>query len=146
MKALLRCAIATSLCVLAFTASATAQARLGASCSAPPRLDCPEANCARDQVTAEGNAVEPKTGRKFFLDYPCDLKANEPVLFVLNLHGAGSIGNWQRHYFPIIDLKEKYRLVIATPTAATSEPSRRWVAEADDGYLQNLVNAAPGEA
>ena len=141
MKALLQCAIAIFLFALAFSESAAAQTRLDATCSATPRLDCPEANCARDQVTAEGNAVEPKTGRKFFLDYPCDLKANEPVLFVLNLHGAGSIGNWQRHYFPIADLKEKYRIVIATPTAATSEPTRRWVAEADDAYLQNLVDA-----
>ena len=31
---------------------------------------------------ANGNAVEPKTGRKFFLDYPCDLKPGDPVLFV----------------------------------------------------------------
>jgi hypothetical protein len=111
----------------------------GASCSAPPRINCPEANCQVDQVRAEGNAVEPKTGRKFFLDYPCDLKPNEPVVFVLSLHGAGSIGNWQRHYFPIVDLKEKYRLVVATPTAATSEPTRRWVGEADDVFLQNVV-------
>ena len=67
-----------------------------------------------------GNAVEAKTGRKFFLDYPCDLKPGEDVVFVLNLHGMGSIGNWQRHYFPIVDLKDKYRLVIATPSAATA--------------------------
>jgi hypothetical protein len=91
-------------------------------------------------VRAEGNAVEPKTGRKFFLDYPCDLKPGEPVVFVLSLHGAGSIANWQRHYFPIVDLKEKYRLVVATPTAATSEPTRRWVGEADDVFLQNVVD------
>jgi pimeloyl-ACP methyl ester carboxylesterase len=110
------------------------------SCSAPPRIDCPEANCKVDLVRAEGNAIEPKTGRKFFLDYPCDLKPNEPVVFVLSLHGAGSIGNWQRHYFPIVDLKEKYRLVVATPTAATAEPTRRWAAEADDAFLQHLVD------
>jgi hypothetical protein len=103
-------------------------------------MSCPEANCQRDLVTAEGNMVEPKSGRKFFLDFPCDLKPNEEVVFVLNLHGAGSIGNWQRHYFPIIDLKDKYRLVVATPTAATAEPSRRWVAEADDVFLQNVVD------
>ena len=106
----------------------------GATCSAPPRINCPEANCPVDQVRADGNAVEPKTGRKFFLDYPCDLKPGEEVVFVLSLHGAGSIGNWQRHYFPIVDLKDKYRLVVATPTAATSEPTRRWVAEADDVF------------
>ena len=71
---------------------------------------------------------------------PCDLKPGEEVVFVLSLHGAGSIGNWQRHYFPIVDLKEKYRLVVATPTAATAEPTRRWVGEADDVFLQNVVD------
>ena len=125
----------------AVPALAAAQATsVGVSCSAPPRINCPEANCQVDQVRAEGNATEPKTGRKFFLDYPCDLKPGEQVMFVLSLHGAGSIGNWQRHYFPIVDLKEKYRLVIATPTAATAEPTRRWVAEADDVFLQNVVD------
>jgi hypothetical protein len=142
MTVQIRHAIATTLCLIVFAASAAAQERriAGAACSAPPRINCPEANCPIDQVRAEGNATEPKTGRKFFLDYPCDLKPGEQVVFVLSLHGAGSIGNWQRHYFPIVDLKEKYRLVIATPTAATSEPTRRWVAEADDMFLQNVVD------
>src|SRR5262245_57441982 len=101
MNASIRCAIAALAGFVALSGSAAAQGRLAAtSCSAPPRMNCPEANCQRDLVTAEGNTVEPKTGRKFFLDFPCDLKPNEEVLFVLNLHGAGSIGNWQRHYFP----------------------------------------------
>ena len=122
--------------------SAAAQSRGidGMTCSASPRINCPEANCPVDLVRAEGNATEPKTGRQFFLDYPCDLQPGEQVVFVLSLHGAGSIGNWQRHYFPIVDLKDKYRLVIATPTAATAEPTRRWVAEADDVFLQNVVD------
>jgi len=125
--------------VVAFAAAAAAQPT-GSTCSAPPRLNCPQANCPVDQVRAEGNAVEPKSGRKFFLDYPCDLKPNEEVVFVLSLHGAGSIGNWQRHYFPIVDLKDKYRLIVATPTAATAEPTRRWVAEADDAFLRDVVD------
>ena len=141
MRASIHTVLAAVVIVLGFAATGAAQTHLGASCSAPPRINCPEANCDRAQVTAEGNATEPKTGRKFFLDYPCDLKPGEPLLFVLSLHGAGSIGNWQRHYFPIVDLKEKFRLIVATPTAATSEPTRRWVAEADDAYLQNLVDA-----
>ncbi len=126
--------------VIAGTAAAQPSRIGGAPCSAPPRVNCPEANCPVDQVRADGNAVEPKTGRKFFLDYPCDLKPGEEVVFVLSLHGAGSIGNWQRHYFPIVDLKDKYRLVVATPTAATNEPTRRWVAEADDAFLQDVVD------
>jgi hypothetical protein len=91
-------------------------------------------------VRAEGNALEPKTGRRFFMDYPCNLKPGEDVVFILNLHGAGAIGNWQRHYFPIVDLKDKYRLVVATPTALTTEPQRMWVAQADDQFLQNVVD------
>ena len=135
-----RAVLTSGMLVVAAAAAGQSSPIAGLTCSAPPRIDCPAANCKVDQVRAEGNAVEPKTGRRFFLDYPCDLKSNEELVFVLSLHGAGSIGNWQRHYFPIVDLKDKYRLIIATPTAATSEPTRRWVAEADDAYLQNLVD------
>jgi pimeloyl-ACP methyl ester carboxylesterase len=85
-------------------------------------------------------ALDEKTGRKFYLDDPDDLKPGEPVVFILNLHGGGSVGAWQRAYFPAVDYKEKYRLVIATPSAATKEPSRRWVGEADDEHLHNIVN------
>jgi hypothetical protein len=60
-----------------------------------------------------------KTRRTYFLDYPCDLKAGEKVTFILSLHGFGSYGNWQRHYFPILDYADKYRRVIATPNAPT---------------------------
>ncbi len=84
-------------------------------------------------------AVDEKTGRKFTLDDPDDLKPGEEVVFLLNLHGGGSVGMWQHEYFPAYLYKEKYRLVIATPSAATKEPSRRWVAEADDQHLINVV-------
>ncbi len=107
----------------------------GVSCETPPPLHCPEANCPGPMVIEQGSAVEPKTGRKFFLDYPCDLKRGEKVTFILSLHGAGSYGNWQRHYFPIVDYKDKYRLVIATPNS----PTRVW-SDGDDAYLQNIVN------
>ncbi len=84
-------------------------------------------------------AVDEKTGRKFYLDDPDDLKPGEDLVFLLNLHGGGSVGHWQRLYFPAFDYKEKYRLVIATPSAATKEPMRRWVGEADDDHLRNVV-------
>lgn len=141
MARAIRQLLITAACIVVFTGIAAAQPSkvAGATCSAPPRMDCPGANCPAGLARADGNAVEPKSGRKYFLDYPCDLKPGEEVVFVLSLHGAGSIGNWQRHYFPIIDLKDKYRLVVATPTAATSEPTRRWVGEADDVFLQNVT-------
>jgi hypothetical protein len=53
------------------------------------------------------SAVDEKTGRKFYLDDPDDLKPGEPVVFILNLHGGGSVGAWQRAYFPAVDYKDK---------------------------------------
>ena len=108
----------------------------GAPCTAPPVLHCPDKDCSSDRVINEGPVVEMKTRRTYFLDYPCDLKPDEKVTFILSLHGAGSYGNWQRHYFPIMDYKDKYRLVIATPNS----PTKVWSA-ADDEYLQNIVNS-----
>jgi len=87
----------------------------GAACTTPPPLHCPDADCPSDRVINQGPVVEMKTRRTYFLDYPCDLKPGETVTFILSLHGGGSYGNWQRHYFPILDLKDQHRLVIATP-------------------------------
>ena len=99
----------------------------GAPCVTPPVLHCPDKDCPSDRVINEGPVVEMKTRRTYFLDYPCDMKPGEKVTFVLALHGAGSYGNWQRNYFPLMDYKDKYRLVIATPNS----PTRVW-SEADD--------------
>jgi len=110
---------------------------LGAVCETPPPLHCPDTGCTLELIGNRGNATDPKTGRQFFLDYPCDLKPGEKVTFILNLHGGGSIGNWQRHYFPIMDLKDKYRLVVATPSGV----ERAWIPENDDAHLENIVNS-----
>jgi poly(3-hydroxybutyrate) depolymerase len=113
-------------------------------------MHCPDTNCPGATTAQTGSAVEPKTGRNFFLDYPCDLKPGDKVTFILSLHGAGSIGNWHRHYFPLIDYKDKYRLVIATPTSSvvanSNPPSHVWNAEGDDAYLQNIVDLVLAEA
>src|SRR6201987_4709630 len=118
----------------AYAKKATPFQLAGTSCQTPPPMHCPDKDCGA-LVTEQGNAVEPKTNRKFFLDYPCNLKSGEKVTFILSLHGAGSYGNWQRHYFPIMDYAKKYRLLIATPNA----PPKVW-APTDDEYLQNIVN------
>ena len=125
--------------------AAQGKALADVACATPPPAHC-DAACARELLGNQGNTTEPKTGRAFFLDYPCDLKADEQVIVILNLHGAGSIGNWQRHYFPALDYKEKYRLVVATPTAAGSgaigtgaPPVRMWMAASDDAYVQNVA-------
>jgi len=128
------------LALIGFAAYASAQQPpfqfAGAPCATPPVLHCPDKECTGDRVINQGPVVEMKTRRTYFLDYPCDLKPGEKVTFVLSLHGGGSYGNWQRHYFPIMDYKDKYRLVIATPNS----PTRAWTA-ADDEYLQNIVNS-----
>ena len=126
--------------VAIMTAGADAQSAplqiAGAPCVRPPELHCPDSGCAAQVVVNGGSVVESRTGRTYFLDYPCDLKRGEKVTFILSLHGGGSYGNWQRHYFPILDYVDKHRLVIATPFS----PRRVWTAD-DDGYLQNIVTS-----
>ncbi len=108
----------------------------GTQCTTTPYLHCPDSECSGATVVNQGNVVEMKTRRTYFLDYPCDLKKGEKVTFILSLHGGGSYGNWQRNYFPLMDYVNKHRLVVATPNA----PTRAWSA-ADDEYLQNIVNS-----
>jgi poly(3-hydroxybutyrate) depolymerase len=131
----------------ASTATST-KAYAYSGCNAQPRYACPEAkDCPAYARTFLGDATEFKTQRTFYLDYPCDLKPGEKVNLVLNLHGAGSIGSWQRSYFPAADYTSKYRMVVATPTALTvpvnaqGQPGNRvWTADADDKYLANIVD------
>src|SRR5262245_34355388 len=125
---------------LSFAGTASAQEGpfrfQGATCTAgAPYLHCPDRECSSATVVNQGNVVEMKTRRTYFLDYPCDLKKGEKVTFILSLHGGGSYGNWQRHYFPLLDYVDKYRLVVATPNS----PTRVWT-DVDDEYLKNIVN------
>ena len=83
------------------------------SAQQPVRLLNAACTAGTEQVT------EPKTGRSFLLDYPCDQKAGEKVTFILSLHGGGSSGTWQRRYFPAFEQKEQHRLVIAAPYSPT---------------------------
>lgn len=131
--------LAVAVAVVAFAGSANAQDQPlripGTICSDVAYLHCPDRECSGATVVNQGNVVEMKTRRTYFLDYPCDLKKGEKVTFILSLHGGGSYGNWQRHYFPLLDYVNKYRLVVATPNA----PTRAW-STADDEYLHNIVN------
>lgn len=124
---------------MALAGAAAAQAAgaelLGVNCNAPPALHCPDTECLGVTVINQGPTVEPKTRRTFFLDCPKDYKPGEDVVLVLSLHGGGSYANWHRNYFPIMDVKDRYRLVIATP----SSPYRVWD-PGDDTYLQNIVD------
>ncbi|MGD8600641.1 MAG: hypothetical protein PVF19_04680 [Gemmatimonadota bacterium] len=137
--------VAVGMALMAFTASgAVAQALSDVECVLPPPAHCGE-SCAGELIGERGNAVDPDTGREFFLDFPCDLEPGEDVVFLLSIHGAGSIGNWHRHYFPALDYVYPYRLVVATPTAEGSgsiggNGTRMWVSENDDQHLQNIVS------
>src|SRR4051812_7432018 len=82
--------------------------------------------------------VDEKSGRKLYLDVPDDADAGD-LTFLLNLHGGGSAGVWQRSYFPAHDFVNSHRLVVAAPTAKTAEPMRHWAADADDEHLRNVV-------
>ena len=113
---------------------------LGIDCAAPPVWKCPDRECQGSVVTQAGTVVEMKTLRPYFLDCPADYKPGDKVNVVLSLHGGGSYANWQRNYFPAVDLKDKYKLVIITP----STPTRAW-APADDTYLQNIVDRVVAE-
>lgn len=88
--------------------------------------------------------VDDRSGRKCYLDVPSDLMAGEELTLLVSLHGGGSVGAWQREYFPAYDHADEHRLVIATPSCATKKPFRHWTAEADDGYLVDLVEAVVG--
>ncbi|MCB1670902.1 MAG: hypothetical protein R3F41_16180 [Gammaproteobacteria bacterium] len=79
--------------------------------------------------------TEPATGRTFVIDFPCDLRSDEEVTVILNLHGGGSNTRYQHGYFPAFEYKEQFRLIVATPYS----PVRRW-SEVDDAYLQNIVS------
>lgn len=105
-------------------------------CVRPPVEHCPDENCPVETVVSQGPVTDAATGRHYFLDYSCDLKKDEPVNLVLSLHGGGSYGNWQRHYFPLLDYVDEYDLVVATPNA----PPQFW-APSDDEYLEGLVDS-----
>jgi pimeloyl-ACP methyl ester carboxylesterase len=135
----LRRSVAMTLLIAGFASTVTAQEvlQLGSgSCPTTSILHCPDDACPSPVVINQGTEVEMKTRRTYFLDYPCDLKKGEPITLILSLHGGGSYGNWQRHYFPLMDYRDRYRLVIATPNS----PIRVWT-EADDEYLRNIVDS-----
>jgi len=123
--------LTVSAVLLAFGPGAVAQApvtKAGAACGATSVAAVPD------------NATEPKSGRKFVLQFPCDLRPNEPVTLILNIHGAGSSSQYQHRYFPAGDYAQKYRMVVATPTALAAMPGRTWQAANDDQYLRDLTD------
>jgi hypothetical protein len=130
--------VLTAMIASVFTANAKKLELDGVACQTPPPMHCPDSGCLGPLVTQGGTAIDPKTGREFFLDYPCGLKKGDKVTFILSLHGFGSYGNWMRHYFPLMDYKDKYHLVIATPNASAAPP-KAW-GPVDDAYLQDIVD------
>ena len=83
--------------------------------------------------------VDEGSGRKFFLDYASDADSRDDLTFLLNLHGGGSVGMWQRLYFPAQDHADQLGLVVATPSSQTKQPMSHWAPEADDEHLKAIV-------
>lgn len=83
--------------------------------------------------------VDEMSGRKYTIDEPEQVGPGQPITVLLSLHGGGSVGAWQREYFPAHLLVDSHRLVVITPSAATRTPFRHWVADADDAHLRALV-------
>jgi pimeloyl-ACP methyl ester carboxylesterase len=132
--------IARLLMTLSVFAAGSAMAQqahtlLGVNCAAPPAYHCPDTDCSGPTMTQPGDSVELKTRRSFFLDCPADYKPGDKVNILLSLHGYGSYANWQRNYFPAMDVKDKYKLIVITP----GSPVRYW-SDADDEYLHNIVD------
>ncbi len=108
---------------------------LGVNCAAPPAYHCPDTDCPGTMVTQPGDTVELKSRRTFFPGLSGRLQAGRQGQHLLSLHGYGSYANWQRNYFPAMDVKDKYKLVVITP----GSPVRYW-SDADDEYLHNIVD------
>lgn len=83
--------------------------------------------------------ADPESGRKFFVDYASDADRRDDLTFLLNLHGGGSVGMWQRLYFPAQDQADQLGLVVATPSSKTKQPMSHWAPEADDDHLKAIV-------
>ena len=83
--------------------------------------------------------IDEASGRKFFVDFPSDAGERDDLTFLLNLHGGGSVGMWQRRYFPAHDYADDLGLVIATPSSKIRQPFSRWVDTEDDEHLKAVV-------
>lgn len=93
----------------------------------------------REEVSVRSEtAVEANSRRRYYLDHADD-PAGGGLTFLLNLHGGGSGGVWQRRYFPAHRYADAYRLVVAAPTARTRQPMRHWAPDADDAFLVDVV-------
>lgn len=104
-----------------------------------PKLDCGGIECPtsyqRGPLTLPGYE-----NQAFIVDYPCDLRENEKVTLVLNVHGGGSFANWQRHYFPAKDFVEEHRLIVVQPQALPQPSSTRWLNDgSDDDYIRGVI-------
>jgi hypothetical protein len=118
----------------------------GVTCETPPPVHCTLDGCTREQLGNLGNAKEPKSGRSFFLDYPCDLKPGEPVVFSeparrrIDRQLAAALLPCSRLQGQVPprhrDAHRRHDRTI-TPGAPGV---RMWNADADDAFLRDLVD------
>ena len=86
-------------------------------------------------------AVDEKTGRKFYLDDPDDLQPGEKVVFLLNLHGGGSVGMWQHAVLPgLPSTRNSTGWSSRRRRPRRRSPRGGGSREADDEHLRNIVD------
>lgn len=130
-------ALRSAVPLLALAGTAAAQIRVPDVPCEPPSARCPDDDTTCSGIVSErGNVTEPGTGREFFLDYSCGLRPGGKAIFILNVHGIGANANWQRHYFPALDYKDEYGLIIATGKSAGIS----FNSEADDEYVRGMID------
>ena len=71
--ALTLAAVLAASAALATAGAASAKDYLGVACKSPPPEHC-NGDACQASLNNPGTAVDPRTGRKYWLDYPCDLK------------------------------------------------------------------------
>lgn len=104
-----------------------------------PELDCGGIECPTSYHPGPIR-LPGYENQAIIVDYPCDLREDEKVTFILNVHGAGSFANWQRHYFPAKDFVEEHRLIVAHPQALPQPSSTRWLMDgSDDAYIKAVI-------
>jgi hypothetical protein len=125
---------------------ATGRTLAGVSCDTPP--PCTARSTAAPRAARQpGNAKEPKSGRSFFLDYPCDLKPGEPVVLLseparrrLDRQLAAALLPGARLQGQVPPRDRDADRGHDRHDHAGAPGVRMWNADADDAFLRDLVD------
>jgi hypothetical protein len=100
--------LALACVVLVFAGTVSAQEQpfrfAGTTCTPAPYLHCPDSECSGATVVNQGNVVEMKTRRTYFLDYPCDLKPGESATGSTNVFWGRDGFTFERPGHYVVDV------------------------------------------